>query len=81
MPIIMGESGCGKTLLIRKLSEIKNEGNKNKIKIINIHSGTTDNDIYDFIYKIVFPEAIKIMEKEALEKINHLFFYFNLTNF
>ena len=79
--IIMGETGCGKTSLIRKLSEIKHGGNKDKIKILNIHCGTTDNDICDFIYKIVIPEAIKIMEKESLEKINHLFSWLNLNIF
>ena len=34
--IMMGETCCGKTLLIRKLSEIKNGGNKDKLKILNI---------------------------------------------
>ena len=43
--IMMGETGCGKTSIIRKLSELKNKGNKNKLKILNIHVGTTDNEI------------------------------------
>ena len=40
--IMMGETGCGKTSLIRKLSELKNDGNGDKMKILNIHAGTTD---------------------------------------
>ena len=34
--IMMSETGCGKTSLIRKLSEIK---------ILNIHEDTNDEDI------------------------------------
>ena len=68
--IMMGETGCGKTSLIRKLSELKNGGDKNKIKILNIHSGTTDDDISNFINNIVVTEAVEIMAKESNEKIN-----------
>ena len=42
--IIMGETGCGKTSLIIKLSQILNNGKK-LVEIINIHPGTTDEDI------------------------------------
>ena len=35
--IMMGENGCGKTFIIRKLSELINNG-KNKIKILKIHA-------------------------------------------
>jgi len=35
--IMMGETGCGKTLLIRKLSEMLNDG-ECKMKILNIHN-------------------------------------------
>ena len=66
--IMMGETGCGKTALIRKLSEMKNNGNVNKMKILNIHAGTSDNDIIHFLNKDVIPEAIKIAESEKEEK-------------
>jgi len=42
--IIMGETGCGKTPLIIKLSQILNNGEK-LVEIINIHPGITDEDI------------------------------------
>ena len=42
--IIMGETGCGKTSLIKKLNEIQNNGEK-KVEIIKIHSGITEQDI------------------------------------
>ena len=43
--IMMGETGCGKTSLIRIISELK----KNTMKILNIHAGITDKDIIDFM--------------------------------
>ena len=44
--IIMGETGCGKTSLIRKLNEILNNG-KSTLEIFNIHSVITDKDIIE----------------------------------
>jgi len=41
--IIMGETGCGKTTLITKLSQILNNGEK-LVEIINIHPGITDEE-------------------------------------
>jgi len=46
--IMMGETGCGKTLFIRKLSEMLNNG-ECIMKIKNIHTGINDRDIIDFI--------------------------------
>ena len=51
--IMMGETGCGKTSLIRKLSEMLNNGDKNKMKILNIHAGTNDKEIIRFLEKNV----------------------------
>ena len=48
--IMMGETGCGKTSLIRKLSELINNG-ESKMKILNIHAGITDQEIVDFLYE------------------------------
>ena len=79
--IMMGETVCGKTSLIRKLSEIKNGGKKDKLKIFNIHSGTTDDDISKFINEKVIIEAVEIMNKESNEKIKmeNLGMFFELT--
>jgi len=61
--IMMGETGCGKTALIKKFSELKNDGDSKKLKILNIHAGTTDNDIINFI-KNIEPEAMELEEEE-----------------
>ena len=49
--IIMGETGCGKTSLIKKLNEIQNNG-KSTLKIFNIHSGITEHDIINKMEEI-----------------------------
>ena len=43
--IIMGETGCGKTSLIKKLNQFQNNGNSSSLEIFNIHSGITEQDI------------------------------------
>ena len=47
--IMMGETGCGKTSLIRKLSELINNG-KSMMEILNIHAGITDEEIVKFLF-------------------------------
>jgi hypothetical protein len=47
----MGETGCGKTLLIKKLNQILNNGNE-LLEIINIHPGVTDEILNKFMDKI-----------------------------
>ena len=42
--IIMGDTGCGKTALIKKLNQLLNNG-KETVEIINIHPGITDEDL------------------------------------
>ena len=66
--IMMGETGCGKTSLIRKLSELKNDGNGDKMKILNIHAGTNDKDIINFINQKVIPESVELAIKELERK-------------
>ena len=70
--IMMGETGCGKTSLIRKLAELKNNGDSSKMIIKNIHAGTNDKDIIKFIEKEVKPIADKIdqlnLKEEEKEK-------------
>ena len=66
--IMMGETGCGKTSLIRKLSELINNG-KSKMKILNIHAGITDQEICDFLnHKEKKADKSIIEEAQALEK-------------
>ena len=60
--IMMGETGCGKTYLIRKLSELLNDGSSERMKILNIHAGINDKDIIEFLEKKVIKPA-KIIEK------------------
>ena len=78
--IIMGETGCGKTALIKKLNQILNNG-KNLVKTLNIHPGITDEDIYEFIKKIN-NNANKNKEKEYwvfFDEINTCFSFTLLT--
>ena len=78
--IMMGETGCGKTSLIRMLSQMQNEGDKQKMKILNIHAGTNDEDIIKFMNKFVIPEAETILKEEEETKNqflkNHMIFEF-----
>ena len=43
--LIMGETGCGKTSLIKAIAEINNY----KMITLNIHAGITDNEIVQFM--------------------------------
>ena len=77
--IMMGETGCGKTSLIRKLYELLNNGVSN-MEILNIHAGVTDNEIINFFYKdkkkgdkviensSIIAKAQKLKEKEKEKK-------------
>ena len=49
--ILMGETGCGKTSLIRKLNQLLNNGEE-KLEFINIHPGITDAILKDEITRI-----------------------------
>ena len=65
IPIIMiGETGCGKTSLIKMLSLIKNKGENFRMKILNIHQSVDDEEISNFLKK-----AMEETEKEDEEKI------------
>ena len=75
--IMMGETGCGKTSLIRKLSELINNG-KSKMKILNIHAGITDQEIFDFLYhkekeadKNIIEEAEALQKEEEIRKMEY----------
>ena len=73
--IIMGETGCGKTSLITKLSQILNNGEK-LVEIINIHPGITDEEISKKM-KEINEKAKKqeyINEKKNIKKELWVFF-------
>jgi len=47
--IMMGETGCGKTSLIKILADLL----EIKLHILNIHAGIEDNDIINFINNVI----------------------------
>ena len=63
----MGETGCGKTSLIKMLSLIKNKGKNTRMKILNIHQGIGDDEIISFLEKVM-KETDKENEDLILEK-------------
>ena len=71
--IIMGETGCGKTSLIIKLSQILSNGKK-LVEIINIHPGITDEEIITNI-KLMNDKAKNIEYRE-----NGLWVFFDEIN-
>ena len=62
---MMGETGCGKTSLIRIISELKN----NTMKILNIHAGITDQDIIDFMKGKTKDNNINLIGEGNIKKI------------
>ena len=71
--IMMGETGCGKTSLIRKLYQLMNDGEDN-MKILNIHSGISNEDIKNFLFQkkeinnnMSIVEEANILEKKENE--------------
>ena len=64
--IMMGETGCGKTSLIKMLSLLKNKG-EIRMKILNIHEGIGDDEIISFLentFKITDEEDKNLIIKE-----------------
>ena len=75
--VMMGETGCGKTSLIKMLTRLMNNGSEENMKILNIHAGTNDDDIIKFIEKISkvakkYEEEDRI-EAEERKKLGELF--------
>ena len=62
--ILMGETGVGKTKLLEILSIFYGEGESNW-KILQIHAGTTDQKIVEFIDKIT--EEVKMEGNENID--------------
>ena len=68
--IIMGETGCGKTYLIKMLSLIY--GQNEKLYILKFHAGITDDMIINFI-----KNTIKKVENDEDEIIKNIYDYIN----
>ena len=66
--ILMGETGCGKTSLIKKLNQLLNNGESLNLKIINLDASYDDNKIINLMN-----DANKEAEKN-LRKAYWLFF-------
>ena len=92
--ILMGETGCGKTFLIRMISQIYSKKKVKKgseeekvkkeiLKIKNIHAGITEEDIIKFMKENVIEEAKKLDEinkkNNENEKIWVFFEHFNTS--
>ena len=71
--ILMGETGCGKTSLLKMLSIFMNKGT-DKMKILNIHAGINDNDIIEFINDIEYNLPYEF--KDELDELEN-----NIKNF
>ena len=80
--IMMGETGCGKTRLIEMAFKLINKDKNIEIKKLDIHAGTNDNDIINFIEKTIQEVSIeddnlfaielsKSENKKYLEEINN----------
>ena len=67
--VMMGETGCGKTSLLRVLSKLQNKGEL-KMKIKNIHAGIEEEDIVRFINNVEIELIDEIYLKIEIEKIN-----------
>jgi len=77
--IIMGETGCGKTLLIKALASLKNV----KMIIFNIHSGIDNNKILEFVNENKLTEDKENKFKVDYTKVNKIWVFldeFNTSN-
>ncbi|RVE69573.1 hypothetical protein OJAV_G00079040 [Oryzias javanicus] len=69
--IVMGETGCGKTRLIKFLCELQKGGvSTENMKLVKVHGGTTSEMIY-----------AKVIEAENIASINQQDFGFNSVLF
>ncbi|XP_036840034.1 E3 ubiquitin-protein ligase rnf213-alpha-like isoform X4 [Oncorhynchus mykiss] len=60
--IIMGETGCGKTRLIKFLCELRRSGAPTEnMKLVKVHGGTTSDMIYTKVHEA---EAVAVANKE-----------------
>ncbi|XP_021096800.1 E3 ubiquitin-protein ligase RNF213 isoform X2 [Heterocephalus glaber] len=70
--IIMGETGCGKTRLIKFLSDLRRAGAKtDTMKLVKVHGGTTPRMVYSSVREA---EKIAFVNKGQLQLDTILFF-------
>uniref|UniRef100_A0A8D2LPD7 Ring finger protein 213 n=1 Tax=Varanus komodoensis TaxID=61221 RepID=A0A8D2LPD7_VARKO len=70
--VLMGETGCGKTRLIKFLCELRRSGAPaNNMKLVKVHGGTTADAIYDKVRDV---EAIAIANMQQFQFGTILFF-------
>ncbi|XP_034144887.1 E3 ubiquitin-protein ligase rnf213-alpha isoform X2 [Esox lucius] len=70
--IIMGETGCGKTRLIKFLCELRRSGAPTEnMKLVKVHGGTTSKMIYN---KVREAEVVAVDNKEKHDFDSVLFF-------
>ncbi|XP_054313830.2 E3 ubiquitin-protein ligase RNF213 isoform X3 [Pongo pygmaeus] len=70
--IIMGETGCGKTRLIKFLSDLRRGGaNADTIKLVKVHGGTTADMIYSRVREA---EDVAFANKDQHQLDTILFF-------
>ena len=72
--VIIGETGCGKTYLIKMLSYIY--GQNISLYILKFHAGITDNNVINFIRK-----TIEKVENDEDDLINQLYEYINKNKY
>ena len=75
--IIMEKTGCGKSFLIHKLSEILNNGDKNALKTLNMNSAVDKNELTRFLEEIVIPESKKLLV--FFDEINENKYFYLIT--
>ncbi|XP_013916013.1 PREDICTED: E3 ubiquitin-protein ligase RNF213-like, partial [Thamnophis sirtalis] len=69
--VLMGETGCGKTRLIKYLCELRKSGaDADNMKLVKVHGGTTADAIYD-----------KVREAEDMAQCNRLNYKFDTILF
>ena len=68
--IIMGETGCGKTYLVKMFSMIFGQ-NAKSMYTLKFHSGITSDDVINFITKTM--ETCEEDEKRIIEELNEFF--------
>ena len=75
--ILMGETGCGKTSLLKMLSIFMNKGSE-KMKTLNVHAGTNEEDIINFMNE----KVLNCLETEFNDELNQIMERFdrNSTN-
>ncbi|KAG8129193.1 hypothetical protein E2320_015980, partial [Naja naja] len=69
--VLMGETGCGKTRLIKYLCELRKSGaNSDNLKLVKVHGGTTADTIY-----------AKVREAEGMAQYNKSNYQFDTILF